>query len=267
MMAVRTGPSSPASSAMPASFSVGSAARSTGASTMAAAGARPALAPCLRARARNVKRLRPRLARRGRRSQTFVEPRDFVGELGAARIDRRWTDDDGRRDRAIPKWRRSQHAASAAPTTPIVAVRFKFIGQVRDRRLARDRSARIVARALYGCVIIRRAPCIDWFESRSASSTQHRRSHPRKIRIDATPRQTARGPRRPADDRARLPPRRGVAARLAGHRRHRRSPHRHARRRLRRQGAAHESDARDRHRSPRRSRDDAGRRHHRQRAG
>ena len=43
----------------------------------------------------------------------------------------------------------------------------------------------IVARAVLGCAIIRRAPCIDWFKSRFGSSAQHRRRHPRPIRFDA----------------------------------------------------------------------------------
>ena len=90
-----------------------------------------------------------------------------------------------------------------------------------------------------GCAIIRRAPCIDWFESRFGSSAHHRRHHPRPIRFDAAPRQSARRPRRPSDDRARVPPRVGASRIVSrSHRRHRRSADRDARPRFRRQGAA-----------------------------
>src|SRR3954471_96046 len=125
----------------------------------------------------------------------------------------------------------------------------------------------MVARALSPCAIIRRAPCIDWFESRFGPSAQHRRRHPRSIRFNTAPRQTARRSRRPSDDRARLSPRCRLETHLASDRRHRRSADRDARARLRRQGAADESDARNRHRSARRGGGVARLRRCRQRPG
>ena len=81
------------------------------------------------------------------------------------------------------------------------------------------------------------------------------------------PGKAARRHRRPSDDRARLPARRGVAGRLARHRRHRRPADCDDGHRVWRQRPADARRSRNRHRPPRRSRRVARLRHRRQRAG
>src|SRR5207244_2840538 len=71
-----------------------------------------------------------------------------------------------------------------------------------------------------------RAPCWRLWALRSQGPLLRSRHHPRKISLDETPRQSARGHRRPSDDRARLPARRGRRVDRPGHRRDRRRTHR-----------------------------------------
>ena len=167
----------------------------------------------------------------GLRARLRAARRPAAGVRGAASISRRPAPRPFRIDR------RRRMAVGAAGGRPGVVAADEPRGQraatdrddrrvtLQTHRRSRDRSTRTC-----DCAIIRRAPRIDW-SLRVRFGPSARTSSPSSPldspRPDFPAKPLARH-RRPSDDRARLPARRGVARRVARHRRDRRSAHRDA---------------------------------------
>ena len=258
MKAMRTGPSAPASSAIPDSFSGGSgdgARRGLGERGRGAADRRRRRGAAIGAEREQIA---SRRARRSRRREPLVEPLDFARQLRAALFDRRLLRRWGRRNRVIRRRR---------------------AGEPRDERRASDRDRR---RPLQIHAVIatdrstRTFRVVLLFVVHPASTGSRVDSVPPLTIVAIIPARYAstRLPGKALADLDGRPMiehvyRRVSAARglSRGDRRDRRSADRDARPRLRRQGAADQGDARDRHRSARRSRRVDGLRRRRQRPG
>ena len=182
MIAVRTGPSGPASSAMPDELQRRQ--RGGGAAALRRAPARgAATARARRARPRRGTRTDCGRAARGAAS---ARSRSCSRAISIASSAPRMSIGAALRRSAAARSRDSDVAAPASH-----ASERRADDHDRRRPLEVHRvTPPIVARALRGCAIIRRAPCIDWFKSRFGSSARRRRRHPRPIRLDAVPRQS-----------------------------------------------------------------------------